>query len=184
MAEGLLSYGQFENQIIVDFDEGWSDSRRWLASLGLAGELNWIGVQARPYSKLLYSAETFEPYVTKGGLLVAGFRTDIGQVQSGLELRAPQAALWGLQPYIGLQGEWDWRHEGGQFLESGALLVPDDWGLSWTMGLNGRLDGFLPGTWYGGLLDGAQLDLRVQNFDFGRDIDARSLQWSLSIPLE
>ncbi len=182
--EGLLSYGQFENQIITNFDEGWSDSQRWMASLGLVGDLDWLGVRARPYGRLVYSKETFDAYVITGGQTVPGFDTEFSQVQGGLELRAPQAAFWGLEPYLALQGEWDWRHAGSQTLASGAVLEPDDWGLSWVMGLNGRLDGFLPGTWYGGLMEGALVDVRLQNSDFGRDIDARSLQWSLTIPLD
>ncbi len=182
--EGWGSYGYLDNLIASNGVVGRTDSHRAMLGAKLIGDLPVYGTTLSPYVSAGYTYEFLEHYTASNGTRVAAFSTETSQGAFGLELRGGQrASVFGLEPYVGIQGEWDWLKGDDLVLPSGDLLKQDDWGLSWRAGMQGRITGFAPGTWVGSALDGTQLQFEIMDSSFGRSNQSLTANWNVSMPL-
>lgn len=121
---------------------------------------------------------------TSDAIFIASKATRMSQGSAGFEPKGgPSASVFGLEPYIGLQGEWDWIKGDDLTLLSGDVFKADDWGITWRAGVQGRITGLAPGTWAGALLEGSDAQFEIVDTGFGRNHDRLSAYWSLAIPL-
>lgn len=184
VVEGWGSYGYLDNMILSNSVVGRTDSHRTMLGAKMIGDLPVYGATVSPYVSANYAYEFFEHYTASDRTKVAAFDTETSQGAFGLELHGgPSASVFGLEPYIGLQGEWDWLKGDDLVLPSGDILKQDDWGVTWRMGIQGTVTGFAPGTWVGKVLEGSQLQLEIMDSSFGRSNESLSANWNVSIPL-
>ena len=181
-AEGIVSYGWFENQIEANHDKGNTYSERFSMQGKLTGSTSYHGVEASPSVSVLWAEENFKSYTTNGGIHVAAGESEFSRGTLGLELSSDEYLLYGLSPFIGFQGEWDWENGGSITLADGSVIEPDEWGLTYSAGLQGKLNGFAKGLWAGHILDGALVSLTFSDSGFGRENKSSLFQWSVTIP--
>ncbi len=184
VVEGWGSYGYLDNMILSNSVVGRTDSHRTMLGAKMIGDVPVYGTTISPYVSASYAYEFFEHYTASNGTKVAAFDTETSQGAFGLELHGgPSASVFGLEPYIGLQGEWDWLKGDDLVLPSGDILKQDDWGVTWRAGVQGSITGFAPGTWVGSVLEGSQLQLEIMDSSFGRTNESLSANWNVSVPL-
>ncbi len=181
--EGFASYGRFKNEVTADFDKGRADSERWMTGARIESKFDAIGVDFSPYASATYMYERIDGYRTASGATIAASSAELSQGAFGFLIDSRDPVALGLSPFISLQGEWDWINGGDVTLTNGDVLTADDWGVTWSTGLRGRLSGFAPGTWVGGVLNGSDVSLEYSRSSFGRDNTSQTLEGRLHIPL-
>ncbi len=181
--EGFASYGRFKNEVTADFEKGRADSERWMTGARIESKFDAIGVELSPYASATYMYERIDGYRTASGVTIAASSAELSQGAFGFMIDSRDPVALGLSPFISLQGEWDWINGGDVTLTNGDVLTADDWGVTWSTGLRGRLTGFAPGTWVGSVLNGSNVSLEYSRSSFGRNNTSQTLEGRLHIPL-
>ncbi len=181
--QGFASYGRFNNAVTANGDKGNTGSERWMTGVKIESKLGAAGLEMTPYALANYMFEDIGSYQTASGGQIAGSSAEFSQGAFGFLLDTQTPVALGLTPYLSLQGEWDWINGGDATLANGAQLTADDWGLTWSTGLQGTITGFAPGTWIGGVLEGSDISVEYSQSSFGRDNASKALAWTWHVPL-
>lgn len=183
--EGSGSYGVFDNRIRSQNALGETKSYRGQVAGRLVGEFTPLGLSLRPYAEASYLYEVSQGYLDSAGRHIGASLSEMSRSAGGVELRGgPDAALFGLAPYVSIQGEWDWLHGPDVQMASGQSLALDDWGVSWRAGMEGRLTGLPQDYWLGQTLEQARFTLSVDQAAFGRAQDTLLVNASLGFDLD
>ena len=114
------------------------DALRVFGSVNASGSFRFEGLRLSPLAGVLYFQERQDPYTDSTGTAVAGQTVRLGRFSGGLEAGYTVMVYeaFGVEPYMRLEGEWDFVRPGSVILTTGEIVRPGQYGGSVAGGLN------------------------------------------------
>ncbi len=133
--DGLVSYGQSDNDVTAAGANGSFDTNRFFIKGQLTGDFDVDRWHIEPHAALIYFEEEQKAFTNSLNILIPGQTIDLGRVTLGPKISTQFTAGEGMMisPYIGLIGIWDFNR---------AEIVDLTTGLTaGSNGFRGRVEG-------------------------------------------